>query len=90
MAGVKMPPMPREKLTPTERRQIVLDALSSENKVKLAKQYGVARSWLYALLEEATSDPQSKLAEAKEEHEFRQKVAEITKNQGLPREERMA
>jgi hypothetical protein len=64
----------REKLTPDQRRSLVLAALSGVPAMQLAKEYGVARSWVYALIEEAKTDPHGKLRDAHEEVKFRMRV----------------
>lgn len=69
--------MPSTKLTPVGRRALVLRALSGESVAKLAKEYGVARSWAYVLLEDAKTDSKTKTAEAYEEWQFRRKVEEL-------------
>lgn len=77
-----MPHMGREKLTPDQRREIVLRAIRREYSTvqDLADSYGVARSWVYALLEEAQSDPEGKLREAEAEAEFRREVKKLLGN----------
>ena len=44
---------------------------------QLANEYGVARSWVYVLLEEARTDPEARLEEAEREVAFRKEVLEI-------------
>jgi transposase-like protein len=78
-----MSSMPRTKLTPEERRALVLAALDpNTNRRDLAASYDVARSWLYSLLDEATTDPESKLKEAEAELEFRREVLARYRNSG--------
>ena len=55
--------MPDEKLTLEERREMILAFLRGESATKLAKQYGVSRSWVYAAAAAAKS-------EARTEYEF--------------------
>jgi transposase-like protein len=69
--------MTHAKLTPAQRRSLVLAALSGVPAMQLAKEYGVARSWVYALIEEAKTDPAGKVTEAYEETDFRRRVQEL-------------
>lgn len=69
-----MSSVPRTKLTPSERRSLVLEALEGANKLRLAERYDIARSWLYVLLDEARNNPEGKLQEAEAEAEFRRRV----------------
>lgn len=70
--------MPKEKLTPADRRTLVLRVLRGESVLALSKEYGVARSWIYALTEEAKTDQQEKIREVERELEFRKKASEIS------------
>ena len=66
------------KLTPDERRAIVLAALEHDaNVTELARRYGVSRARIYQLLESATIDPRGELLEAQREAEFRRRVQEL-------------
>ena len=66
------------KLTPDERRAIVLAALEHDaNVTELARRYDVSRARIYQLLESATIDPKGKLREAEFEVEFRRRVKEL-------------
>ncbi len=59
------------KLTPDERRAIVMAALQfGSNKSEVARRYGLSRSRVYQLIEDAVSDPKSKLREAEREVAF--------------------
>lgn len=62
--------MPRSKLTPGERRALILRAVAGESPSKLAKEYDVARSWVYALKEEAENNYKTKTREAHDEWVF--------------------
>lgn len=64
------------KLTPDQRRALILSALSDVPVLQLTKEYDVSRSWIYVLLEEARKEPREKLAEAMAEVEFRERVLE--------------
>jgi hypothetical protein len=66
-----------QKLTGDARRELLLRALSGENKTYLVNEYGIARSRLYALLEAVEKDPEAAASEARKEWEFRRKVAEM-------------
>ncbi len=68
---------PREKMSADDRRAMTLRALSGANKVELAAEFGVSRRWVYDLLEDATADPEGKVAEAERELYFRRQVKEI-------------
>ena len=66
------------KLTPDERRAIVMAALQFDaNKSEVARRYNLSRSRLYQLLESALTDPKGKLREAEREAEFRRRVREL-------------
>ena len=68
----------RSKLTPDDRRAIVLAALDhNANITELARRYGVSRARIYQLLESAVIDPRGKLYEAQREAEFRRRVKEL-------------
>jgi Mor family transcriptional regulator len=73
--------MPPPKLTPDQRRGIVLSALSGESKAQLAKRYDVARSWIYTLVNEALDSPENKVREAEREAAFRRRVARMAKDE---------
>jgi transposase-like protein len=75
-----MSSMPRTKLTPDERRRIILEALRGANKRQLALRYDIARSWLYALLDEVRENPEGKLRDAEAEADFRRKVVELLRS----------
>ncbi len=66
------------KLTPDERRALVLVALEHDvNISELARRYAISRSRVYQLLEEAVTDPKGKLREAEWEVAFRKRVLEL-------------
>lgn len=77
--------MTKQKLTPDERRELILSALSGVPVLQLSKEYGVARSWIYALKEEAMQDPVSKADEARRELRFRQSVRTLAALDGVAR-----
>lgn len=66
--------MGREKLSQEERRAIVLAFLSGTSAIDLGNRYDVARSWIYALADEAKACPREKLEESQAEAEFRRQV----------------
>lgn len=66
-----------QKLSPDERRAMILRALVGENRAYLASEYGVARSRLQALLKEARTMTEADVSEASKELEFRRRVLEI-------------
>lgn len=70
--------MPKEKLTRADRRTLVLRVLGGESVLALSKEYGVARSWIYALADEAQIDQEEKIKEVERELEFRKKVSEFS------------
>ena len=66
------------KLTPDERRAVVLAALEHDvNISELARRYGISRQRVYQLLEDATIDPKGQLREAERELAFRRRVKEL-------------
>ncbi|PLS84243.1 MAG: hypothetical protein CYG60_18965 [Actinobacteria bacterium] len=67
----------KDALTETERRRMTLAALSGVPVLQLAKEYGVARSWIYALVEEAKADPVGAIQKAEWELEYRRRVVEL-------------
>jgi len=69
--------MPKEKLTPSDRRALVLRALGGESPSTLAREYDVARSWIYVLADEAKGYAEKQLKEAEAELEFRRRVVTL-------------
>ena len=68
------------RLTPDERRAVVMAALEiGANKSEIARRYGIRRQRIYQLLEDALTDPKSKLREAEREVAFRKRVLELTR-----------
>ena len=66
------------KLTPDERRAVVMAALEpNANISEIARRYGIRRQRVYQLLEEAMIDPKGKLREAEREVAFRRRVREL-------------
>ena len=66
------------KLTPDERRAVVMAALEpNANISEIARRYSVSRSRIYQLLEDALLDPREQLREAAREFEFRKRVKEL-------------
>jgi transposase-like protein len=66
------------KLTPDERRAVVMAALQLESKrSEIARRYGISRSRVYQLLEGALNHPKEKLWEAEAEAGFRRRVWEL-------------
>jgi transposase-like protein len=71
----RMVPNNQPKLTGDQRRALVLDALyTNADKGELARRYGVSRSRVYQLLDDALYDPEGKLREAEAELRFRRRV----------------
>jgi len=73
-----------QKLDPDARRELLLRALSGENRTYLVHEYPISRTRLYQLLEEVKSDPEKavkraeeKANDARKELEFRRRVLEI-------------
>jgi transposase-like protein len=63
------------KLTPYERRAVVMAALEpNANISEIARRYGIRRQRIYQLLENATTDPKGNLMEAEREVAFRRRV----------------
>ena len=73
--------MPKTKLTPDQRRALILALLSGTPAIELARRYGVARSRVYALAEEAKANPVEAMLEAWEEYAFRDQVVTLTKGE---------
>jgi transposase-like protein len=70
--------MSPNKLTPDERRAIVLAALqTNSNKSEIARCYNIRRQRVYQLLEDVLLDPKGKLMEAEREAQFRRRVWEL-------------
>jgi transposase-like protein len=68
-----------DKLTPDERRAVVMAALEpNSNKSEIARRYGISRSRVYQLLESSLIDSKGKLREAEREAQFRRRVWELT------------
>ena len=66
------------KLTPDERRAVVLAALEHNvNISEIARCYGISRQRVYQLLEDAMIDSKGQLREAEREAEFRRRVREL-------------
>ncbi len=66
------------KLTPDERRAVVLAALEpNANISEIARRYGIRRQRVYQLLEEAMIDSKEKLWEAERKVAFRRRVNEL-------------
>lgn len=66
------------KLTPKDRRQIVLRALRGESPLALSREYDVARSWIYYMIDEAKANADSAYTDAQDDLEFRRQVLELT------------
>jgi ATP-dependent RNA circularization protein (DNA/RNA ligase family) len=66
-----------QKLSPDDRREMILRALSGENRTYLAQEYGVSRVRLYQLLEAAEKMSEADVNEAAKELEFRRRVLEM-------------
>lgn len=62
--------MTKQKLTPDERRELTLSALSGVPVLQLSKEYGVARSWIYALKEDVEKNIDARIREAQKELGF--------------------
>lgn len=68
------------KLTPEERRAVVMAALALNSNVsEIARRYAIRRQRIYQLLESALTDPKGKLREAEREVEFRRRVLELAR-----------
>jgi transposase-like protein len=66
------------KLTPDERRAVVIAALEpNANVSELARRYGIRRQRVYQLLENAIIDTEEQLREAEREVAFRRRVKEL-------------
>jgi transposase-like protein len=68
----------RSKLTPDERRAVVMAALEhNANISEIARRYSIRRQRVYQLLEDAMLDPRERLREAEREVAFRRRVKEL-------------
>ena len=66
------------KLTPDERRAVVMAALEpNANISEIARRYGIRRQRVYQLLEDAMIDSKEKLWEAEREVAFRRRLIEL-------------
>jgi transposase-like protein len=66
------------KLTPDERRAVVIAALETNANIsEIARRYGIRRQRIYQLLDSAVIDPKGKLREAEKELGFRRRVKEL-------------
>lgn len=54
--------MPRRTIEPTERRKIVLSALSGASPTQISRTSGASRQHVYKLVEEARREAQEELA----------------------------
>jgi hypothetical protein len=77
----------RPKLTDERRREIALRAASGESPMSLAREYGIARSWVYELLNDAVENYTAKLTKAKKELEYREQAAKLARKRRLARNE---
>jgi transposase-like protein len=70
--------MSRSRLTPDEKRSLVLAALESDANIsELARRYGIRRQRIYQLLQDVVINPKGKLREAEREVAFRRRVKEL-------------
>ena len=69
-----MPHDNQPKLDPDERRTLTLEPLAGADKQALARRYGVSRSRVYQLLDEALDNTKGKRDEAEKELKFRRRV----------------
>jgi transposase-like protein len=68
------------KLLPDERRAVVMAALQLDSiKSEIARRFGISRSRLYQLLDNAINDPRGKLREAEKEAAFRREVLRLAR-----------
>jgi transposase-like protein len=68
------------KLVPDERRAVVLAALlPGSNKSEIARRFGISRSRVYQLLENAVTNPKDKLRDAEREADFRREVLRLSR-----------
>ena len=66
------------KLTPEERRAVVMAALQpNANISEIARRYSIRRQRVYQLLEDVLLDPKGKLMEAEREAQFRRRVWDL-------------
>lgn len=78
-----MPNVPKEKLTPDERRILTLRALDGEPVSALAREFDVSRAWIYVLLEDVRNHHEEKLREIEREGEFLRQARKIIEREPL-------
>lgn len=61
---------PKEKLTEAERREIILKGIRGESVTELSKLYGVARSWIYVLIDDARKNAEAHRMQAGDDFDF--------------------
>jgi transposase-like protein len=70
--------MPYNKLSPEERRSLILAAVKpGANVTNVARQFGVTRNAVYDHYNRAARDPEGQWREAQAEADFRRKVYEM-------------
>lgn len=71
--------MSSTKLTPKDRREVVLRALQGESITALSREFDVARSWIYHMIDEAKANAAAAYADAQDDIEFRRQVLELVR-----------
>lgn len=70
--------MAANRLTPDERRAVIIEALKPDaNKSQIARDFGIYRTDIYALLDHALADPRGKLRDTERELAFRKQVVKL-------------
>ncbi len=71
--------MPKELHPKNKRRAAVFAAMQPDaNRSEVARRFGMTRRYLYTLIAESTKQPERKLAEAREEAEYRRRIFDLT------------
>jgi len=70
----------RKVLTDQDRRQMILDALSTDANIsRIARTYGIHRNTLHQHVNRAVKDPEGKWRDTEAEAAFRRKVWELVR-----------
>ena len=69
--------MTNTKLANSARRELILRALAGESPTRLSEEYGITRSRVYQMMDEAReADHEARIAEAEAEAAFWRKIGE--------------
>jgi len=72
-------------MTDQQKRTAILQALQAETpRTRVAREAGISRSYLYALVDEVTADPLGAVERARNELAFRLEVLEVLEGSDAP------